>query len=135
MARSRSGPRPTTNTSTSLTPARDRSPAVGRGREAPSSWGFGDGQQIPWEYAPPPEARDVVTIKARYGLFVGGKEIAPKSGQWFTTIDPATEEPLAEIARAGVDDVNNAVTVARRAFKRDWGELPGRERAKYLFRI
>jgi aldehyde dehydrogenase (NAD+) len=100
-----------------------------------SSWGFGDGQPVPWEYAPAPESRDVVTIKSRYGLFVGGKEIAPKSGQWFTTIDPATEEPLAEIARAGVEDVNNAVSVARRAFKRDWGDLPGRERAKYLFRI
>src|SRR3954451_1927926 len=121
--------------SNALTAARDRSPAVGRGREMPSSWGFGDGQQIPWEYAPGPESRDVVTIQSRYGLFVGGKEIAPKSGQWFTTIDPATEEPLAEIARAGIDDVNNAVTVARRAFKREWGELPGRERAKYLFRI
>ncbi len=61
--------------------------------------------------------------------------MAPKSGQWFTTLDPATEEPIAEIARANVEDVNNAVAVARRAFKRDWSTLPGRERAKYLFRI
>ncbi len=118
----------------SLTP-RSRSATVGRGTDSPSSWGFGDGQQIPWEYAPAPESRDVVKLKSRYGLFVGGKEIAPKSGQWFTTIDPATEEPLAEVARAGVEDVNNAVAVARRAFKRSWGELPGSERAKYLFRI
>jgi aldehyde dehydrogenase (NAD+) len=114
---------------------RDRSDAVGRGTDSPSSWGLGDGQQIPWEYAPAPEARDVVKLRSRYGLFVGGKEVAPKSGQWFTTIDPATEEPLAEIARAGVEDVNNAVAVARKAFKRSWGELPGSERAKYLFRI
>ncbi len=114
---------------------RGRSDTVGRGTDSPSSWGLGDGQQIPWEYAPAPESRDVVSLKARYGLFVGGKEIAPKSGQWFTTIDPATEEPLAEVARAGVEDVNNAVAVARKAFKKDWGELPGRERAKYLFRI
>src|SRR4051794_34899977 len=104
--------------------ARGRSETVGRGTDSPSSWGLGDGQQIPWEYAPAPEARDIVTLKARYGLFVGGKEIAPKSGQWFTTIDPATEEPLAEVARAGVEDVNNAVAVARKAFKKEWGELP-----------
>ena len=65
----------------------------------PSSWGLGDGQRVPWEYAPAPESRDIVQLKSRYGLFVGGKEIAPKSGQWFTTIDPATEEPIAEIAR------------------------------------
>src|SRR5688572_28171589 len=101
----------------------------------PSSWGLGDGQQIPWEYAPAPESREIVQLKSRYGLFVGGKELAPKSGQWFTSIDPATEEPLAEVARAGVEDVEHAVGVARRAFRREWGTLPGRERDKYLFRI
>ena len=114
---------------------RPASDAVGRGTASPSSWGFGDGQAIPWEYAPAPESREIVKLQSRYGLFVGGKEIAPRSGQWFTTLDPATEEPLAEVARAGVEDVENAVAVARRAFRRSWGELPGRERAKYLFRI
>ena len=84
---------------------------------------------------PRPESRDVVQLKSRYGLFIGGKEVAPRSGQWFTTVDPATEEPLAEIARATVEDVDQAVGAARRAFKRDWGTLPGSERAKYLFRI
>src|SRR6187549_3650635 len=126
--------RTTKSTSRALAP-RTKSPDVGRGTDMPSSWGLGDGQQVPWEYAPAPESRDIVQLKSRYGLFVGGKEIAPKSGQWFTTIDPATEEPIAEIARANVEDVNNAVAVARRAFKRDWSTLPGRERAKYLFRI
>ena len=114
---------------------RPASDTVGRGTASPSSWGFGDGQAIPWEYAPAPESREIVKLQSRYGLFVGGKEIAPRTGQWFTTIDPATEEPLAEVARAGVEDVENAVAVARRAFRRSWGELPGRERAKYLFRI
>jgi aldehyde dehydrogenase (NAD+) len=113
----------------------DRDRAVDRGAEAPSSWGLGDGQAIPWEYAPAPEARDIVDIKSRYGLFVGGKEIAPRSGEWFTTIDPSTEEPLAEVARANAADVDYAVGVARRAFKRGWGQLAGSERAKYLFRI
>jgi aldehyde dehydrogenase (NAD+) len=114
---------------------RPKSADVGRGTIAPSSWGLGDGQPVPWEYAPAPESREIVALKSRYGLFVGGKEIAPKSGQWFTTVDPATEEPLAEVARANEEDVEYAVGVARRAFKREWGELPGRERAKYLFRI
>jgi aldehyde dehydrogenase (NAD+) len=114
---------------------RDKSPDVGRGTDMPSSWGLGDGQAVPWEYAPAPEARDIVQLKSRYGLFIGGKEVAPRSGQWFTTLDPATEEPIAEIARANVEDVNQAVAVARKAFKRGWGDLPGSERAKYLFRI
>src|SRR5438046_9101128 len=98
---------------------------VGSGSDLPASWGLGDGQAIPWEYAPAPEARDIVDIKSRYGLFVGGKEIAPRSGEWFTTIDPSTEEPLAEVARANAADVDHAVGVARRAFKREWGEPAG----------
>jgi hypothetical protein len=114
---------------------RAKSADVGRGTDAPSSWALGDGQQIPWEYAPAPESRDIVQLKSRYGMFIGGKEVAPRSGKWFTTVDPATEEPLAEVARATVEDVNQAVGVARRAFRRTWGEMPGRERAKYLFRI
>jgi aldehyde dehydrogenase (NAD+) len=116
-------------------PAGARSDAVGRGADTPATWGLGGGQAVPWEYAAAPESRDVVQLRARYGLFVGGKEVAPRSGQWFTTVDPATEEPLAEVARAGVEDVDHAVGVARRAFRRSWGDLPGRERAKYLFRI
>ena len=36
--------------------------AAGR---AAVSWGLGDGQAIPWEYAPAPESRDVVTLKER----------------------------------------------------------------------
>src|SRR3954468_4266021 len=76
---------------------RSKSGDVGRGTVAPSSWGLGDGQQVPWEYAPAPESRDIVQLKSRYGLFVGGKEIAPRSGQWFTSVDPATEAPIAEM--------------------------------------
>jgi aldehyde dehydrogenase (NAD+) len=116
-------------------PAGPRSDAVGRGADLPATWGLGDGQAVPWEYAPAPESREIVQLKSRYGLFIGGKEVAPRSGEWFTTVDPATEEPLAEVARAGPEDVDHAVTVARRAFKRTWGALPGSERAKYLFRI
>jgi aldehyde dehydrogenase (NAD+) len=114
---------------------RGRSSDVGPGTEVPASWALGEGQQIPWEYAPAPESRDIVQLKSRYGLFIGGREVAPRSGQWFTTVDPATEEPLAEVARASVEDVEHAVGVARRAFRREWGKLPGSERAKYLFRI
>ena len=127
--------RPSPGSTSAALIQRGRSEAIGRGTDSPSSWGLGDGQQIPWEYAPAPESRDIVHLQARYGLFVGGKEVAPRSGQWFTTIDPATEEPLAEIARAGLEDVEHAVGAARRAFKRSWGDLPGPERAKYLFRI
>ena len=102
---------------------------------APSSWGLGDGQAIPWEYAPAPESRDVVTLRERYGLFINGKDVAASDGQVFVSVNPATEEPLAEVARATAADMDMAVRAARTAFRRRWGALPGRERAKYLFRI
>jgi len=95
---------------------------------------MGDGQAVPWEYAPAPESRDVVSIRARYPMFIGGRDVAATGGRTFPTLDPATEEPLAEVARAEVKDVDTAITAARKAF-RTWGALPGRERAKYLFRI
>ena len=105
------------------------------GERAPNSWGLGDGQAIPWEYAPAPEARDIVTLKERYGLFIGGREVPSSDGATFTSIDPSTEQPLAQIARATPADIDKAVRAARRAQRRSWGSLPGKERAKYLFRI
>src|SRR6478752_1849442 len=115
-----------TDTKASLVPAGDRSP---------SSWGLGDGQAVPWEYAPAPESRDIVTIKPRYGLFIGGRDVAASDGGTFATVNPATEETLALVAKATLADADKAVRAARTAFKRSWGTLPGKERAKSLFRI
>jgi aldehyde dehydrogenase (NAD+) len=105
------------------------------GDRAPASWGLGDGQAIPWEYAPAPEGRDVVTLKERYGLFINGREVPSSDGAVFPTVNPATEEKLADVSRATPADVDRAIRAARRAQRRSWGALPGRERAKYLFRI
>jgi len=88
-----------------------------------------------WDYAPAPEARDIVKIRARYGLFINGEFVEPHSGRYFETINPANEEPLAEIAYADAEDIDRAVQAARRAYETVWGKLPGKERAKYLFRI
>ncbi len=86
------------------------------------------------EYAPAPQSRDVVDIKPSYGLFIGG-EFAEGGGQAFKTVNPADEEPLAEVACASEADVDRAVRAARRAYDEVWGAMPGAERAKYLFRI
>jgi aldehyde dehydrogenase (NAD+) len=88
-----------------------------------------------WEYAPAPESTGIVRLEDRYGLFVNGEFVEPKSGRWFTTINPATEEPLAEVAEAGPEDVGLAVDAARDAYEQRWRSLPGSERAKYLYRI
>ena len=112
-----------------------RVPIVTTASGAASSWGLGDGQAIPWEYAPAPEARDIVHLRERYGLFIGGRDVQASDGATFTSVDPATEQPLAEVARATAADIDKAVRAARRAANRAWAPLPGKERAKYLFRI
>jgi aldehyde dehydrogenase (NAD+) len=88
-----------------------------------------------WEYTEAPESKDVVRLQERYGLFIGGEFVEPKSGRYMATIDPSTEEVLAEVPEAGPEDVEVAVTAARDAFESRWGDLPGTERAKYLYRI
>ena len=88
-----------------------------------------------WEYADAPESTEIVRLEDRYGLFIGGEFVEPKSKKRFTTIDPATEEPLAEVAEAGPEDVDLAVKAARKASDDVWRDLPGSERAKYLYRI
>jgi aldehyde dehydrogenase (NAD+) len=88
-----------------------------------------------WEYAPAPESTGIVSIAPSYGLFIGGEFVEPATGSHFATLNPATEEPLAEVAQAGEQDVDRAVAAARAAYDGAWGSLPGRERAKYLYRI
>jgi acyl-CoA reductase-like NAD-dependent aldehyde dehydrogenase len=88
-----------------------------------------------WEYAPAPEARDIVQLRERYGLFIGGEEVEPRTGEWFASISPSTEEQLFEVAQAGEADVAAAVDAARDAFQNGWSELEPGERAKYLFRL
>ncbi|HEY3218421.1 MAG TPA: aldehyde dehydrogenase family protein [Candidatus Limnocylindria bacterium] len=88
-----------------------------------------------WDYAAAPEAKDIVKIADHYGLFIGGKFVEPLSKQRYTTIDPAREEPLSEIAQAGRADVAKAVRAARDAYASRWSKLRPSERAKYLYRI
>ncbi|MEK6719925.1 MAG: aldehyde dehydrogenase family protein [Chloroflexota bacterium] len=90
---------------------------------------------MPWEYAPAPESREIVTIRDRYGLFINGREVDAADGETFGTVNPATEETLTQVAKATPADADRAVRAARKAQRHSWGQLAGRERAKYLFRI
>lgn len=88
-----------------------------------------------FEYAPAPESRSVVDLKPSYGLFIDGTFVDPTDGGSFKSINPASEEVLAEVAEAGAQDVERAVRAARKAYDKVWGPMPGRDRAKYLYRI
>jgi aldehyde dehydrogenase (NAD+) len=87
------------------------------------------------DYAPAPEATDHVNLRADHGLLIGGRWVEPASGKRFKTINPATEEVLAEVAEAGEEDVDAAVKAARAAYTRTWSRMSGAERAKYLYRM
>ncbi|MFC9257144.1 aldehyde dehydrogenase family protein [Amycolatopsis thailandensis] len=87
-----------------------------------------------FEYAPAPESRDLANLKPHYRPFVNG-EFVDGSGEPLKTINPATEEVLAEVGTASVSDVDIAVKAARKAYNGVWSKMPGSERAKYLFRI
>jgi aldehyde dehydrogenase (NAD+) len=87
-----------------------------------------------FEYAPAPESRDVARLKPSYQIFVDG-QFRDGTGESIKTINPADEEPLAEVAEAGPSDVDDAIAAARRAFDGPWSAMSGAERGKYLFRI
>ena len=88
-----------------------------------------------WNYAPALEGTSHVKLKSRYDLFIGGKMVKPSSGLYFETINPATEEKLAEVAQADARDIDKAVKAARKAYNEVWSKIPAAERAKYIFRI
>jgi aldehyde dehydrogenase (NAD+) len=86
-----------------------------------------------FEYAAAPESRAIVSLEDGYGLYVGGHWLSP--AETYTTISPASEEPLAQVGQASASDVDAAVGAARGAFEGEWSALRPAERAKYLFRI
>ena len=88
-----------------------------------------------WDLDPAPESTDHISIKDQYGLFINGKFKNPSSGNYFPSINPATEEKLSMIAEANDKDVNDAVSAARKAYNGVWSKMTAKERGKYIYRI
>ncbi|WP_027875959.1 aldehyde dehydrogenase family protein [Meiothermus cerbereus] len=88
-------------------------------------------------YGPAPEAAQpamdwLKAHKGKFQLFIAGKWRNPASKEWFTTINPATAQKLAEVAQASAADVDEAVKAARKAFA-GWSQTKGHVRARYLY--
>ena len=77
----------------------------------------------------PPMA--VATVR-EYGLFIDGALVEPASGEVRELHEPATGEPLARAAIAGIEDVDSAVSAARTALDGPWGKTPPTERSRLL---
>src|SRR5437588_8488440 len=67
-----------------------------------------------------------------YGLFINGESTEPASGELRDLTEPATGAPLARVAMAGPEDVDNAVSAARAALDGPWGKTPPNERSRLL---
>ncbi len=70
----------------------------------------------------------------RYGNFIGGKWVEPKSGRYFENISPVNGQVLCEVARSDAADVELALDAAHAA-KEAWGRTSAAERALILNKI
>lgn len=68
--------------------------------------------------------------------FIDGKWEDAASGKTFPTIDPATEETIAEVAEGDAADVDRAAKAARRAFESGpWSTMDARDRGRLMYRL
>lgn len=74
---------------------------------------------------------DISSVNTK--LFIGGEWAA--GADTFTTLNPATAQPLAELAAASAADVDAAVDAATTAFKGEWGVLAGSAKGRLLNRL
>jgi acyl-CoA reductase-like NAD-dependent aldehyde dehydrogenase len=72
---------------------------------------------------------------APHGLFIGGGFVPAADGRTFETIDPATGEPICEVAYAGPDDVDRAVKAAQEALEGKWATGPAAKREALMHRL
>src|SRR6516165_5211140 len=68
-------------------------------------------------------------------LLIDGKWVEAASGKTFDSLNPATGEVLAKVAEGDAEDINRAVSAARRAFEGRWGKVKPFERQNLLLKL
>ena len=83
------------------------------------------------------DARIPAGVRSReYHLYIDGQWRAPSSGEYFSCVDPYTEQPWGKVAAAGQDDVHAAVMAARRSFNSgDWPAYSAAQRSALLRKL
>ncbi|HWI29186.1 MAG TPA: aldehyde dehydrogenase family protein, partial [Stellaceae bacterium] len=71
----------------------------------------------------------------RHDLLIGGRRVPAGARRYFATVNPATEEVIAEVAEADAADVDAAVRSARAAFEGSWGKMRAADRGRLLLRL
>ena len=73
-------------------------------------------------------------FKQKYGNFINGEFVEPKSGAYFENRSPITGEVINEIARSNSEDIESALDAAHSAFK-SWKNTSTTERSNILLKI
>jgi aldehyde dehydrogenase (NAD+) len=68
-------------------------------------------------------------------LFIDGRHAAAASGETFDTLSPSTGRRLASVAKAGIEDVDRAVSAARRAFEGPWSKFKPFDRQQVMLKL
>ena len=73
-------------------------------------------------------------FKAKYGNYINGKFVEPKSGKYFDNTSPISNEVICSVARSNEKDVDAALDAAHAAFP-TWGKTSITERSNILIKI
>jgi aldehyde dehydrogenase len=73
-------------------------------------------------------------FKTRYDNYIGGKFVAPVSGQYFDNISPVTGKAFTQAARSGKEDIELALDAAHKAFP-EWSKTSAAYRSNILLKI
>jgi acyl-CoA reductase-like NAD-dependent aldehyde dehydrogenase len=68
-------------------------------------------------------------------LYIGGQWVDAVAGNTFTTVNPATEEPITRVAEGRAEDIDRAVRAARQAFDGPWAKVSPADRGRFLWKI
>lgn len=91
------------------------------------------------EYGPAPESAAAANAwlddhERKFGLFIDNQWVMPEGAEYYASYDPASGKMLAETVQAGQQQVDQAVSAARRAFE-SWSKTSGLVRARHLYAI
>ncbi|HLM56164.1 MAG TPA: aldehyde dehydrogenase family protein, partial [Pyrinomonadaceae bacterium] len=80
-------------------------------------------------------AKSASETPRKYQLLIDGQWVDAESGKTFTSPNPSTGAPLAEVAEADKADVDKAVAAARRAFEGKWSKMSARDRGRLIYKL
>jgi hypothetical protein len=111
-----------------------RGVAVGLQQQQQQSAGYAAGASAAAEDWDVTASKAPVEVKFTK-LLIDGELVNAVSGKTFPTIDPRTEEVIAQVAEGDEEDVNRAVRAARKAFDEGpWPKMPASRRGEILFK-